>query len=61
MCSASSRIFVHDKVYDAFIEGLTQAAKAAKTGSAFDLSRTAGPVVSQTQFDVSAFHFATKI
>ncbi|KAI0086321.1 aldehyde dehydrogenase [Irpex rosettiformis] len=51
MCTAGSRIFVHSKIYDEFVKGLTAAAQAAKGGNGFDPSCTSGPVVSEAQFE----------
>ncbi len=52
MCTAGSRIFVHSKVYDDFVKGLTAAAQTAKGGTGFDPNTTSGPVVSEAQFEV---------
>ncbi|KAI0818922.1 aldehyde dehydrogenase [Irpex lacteus] len=51
MCTAGSRIFVHSKVYDDFVKGLTAAAQTAKGGTGFDPNTTSGPVVSEAQFE----------
>ncbi|KAI0344316.1 aldehyde dehydrogenase [Trametopsis cervina] len=50
-CSAGSRVFVHAKIYDAFLEQFTAAAKALKTGDPFDPANWNGPLVSQQHFD----------
>ncbi|KAF5309762.1 hypothetical protein D9611_013578 [Ephemerocybe angulata] len=53
VCTAGSRIFVQEGVYDKFLEHFTAAAKglAEKTGDPFASGTQHGPLVSQTQFD----------
>ena len=53
MCSAGSRIFVQEGIYDKFVEAFTAASQAVKAGDLFDPTTTHTPVVSQLQFDVS--------
>ena len=36
MCCASSRIFVHEKIYDEFVKKAVEAAKTIKVGDPFD-------------------------
>ena len=48
-CTASSRLIVHDKIYDAFAEKLVAAAQAIKVGHALEEGVTMGPAVSETQ------------
>ena len=48
-CTASSRLVVHDRVYDAFVEKLTQGAQAIKVGHALEEGTQMGPVVSEQQ------------
>jgi len=50
-CTAGSRIFVEDKVYDDFVEAATEKAKARKIGNPFDLSVEQGPQVDKDQMD----------
>jgi aldehyde dehydrogenase (NAD+) len=50
-CCAGSRLFVEERVYDAFIERLVKKAKTQKVGDPFDPETTQGPQVSQEQFD----------
>lgn len=52
MCTAGSRIFVQEGIYDEFIKYLSQAAQAAQPGNGFDTDHKVDPVVSKTQFDV---------
>ena len=51
MCVAGSRIFVQDCVYDAFVDKLTGAVAAIKTGSPFDEQSAIGPLASRTQYE----------
>lgn len=48
-CTASSRLVVHAKVHDAFVEKLVAGAKAMKVGHALEDGTQMGPVVSQQQ------------
>lgn len=48
-CTAASRVVVHDKVYDAFVEGLTRRAQALRVGNGLDPAVQMGPVVSDAQ------------
>ncbi len=48
-CTASSRLVVHEKVYDEFVEKLAKRAKAMKVGDGLDESIDMGPVVSKGQ------------
>ena len=48
-CTASSRLIVHDKIYDEFAEKLVAAAQAIKVGHALEEGVTMGPAVSETQ------------
>src|ERR1700744_1185969 len=51
-CSAGSRIFVQDTIYDAFVKHFTAATQIYKSGSPFETATVHGPQISQTQFDV---------
>ncbi|HEV7238518.1 MAG TPA: aldehyde dehydrogenase family protein [Thermoanaerobaculia bacterium] len=48
-CTAASRIVVHDKVYDQFVEKLAGRAKSLKVGNGLDSSVQMGPSVSESQ------------
>ncbi len=48
-CTASSRLVVHENVYDAFVEKLVEAANAMNVGHALDPSTNIGPVASEAQ------------
>jgi aldehyde dehydrogenase (NAD+) len=50
-CCAGSRLFVEEKVHDAFVERMLKKAKARKVGDPFDADTEQGPQVSQEQFD----------
>ncbi len=50
-CTAGSRLFVQDKIHDAFVERLAEKARARKIGSQLDPSTEQGPQVSQEQLD----------
>ena len=50
-CCAGSRLFVEDKVHDAFVEKMLKKAKSRKVGDPFDPATEQGPQVSQEQFD----------
>ncbi len=48
-CTAASRLIVHEKVHDAFVDKLTKAAKAFVVGHALEDGTQIGPVVSASQ------------
>jgi aldehyde dehydrogenase (NAD+) len=50
-CCAGSRVFVEDKIHDAFVEKLVKRAKTRKLGDPFDPNTTQGPQVDEAQFD----------
>jgi aldehyde dehydrogenase (NAD+) len=50
-CTAASRIVVHEKVYDQFVEKLAGRAKSLKVGNGLDPDVQMGPSVSQGQLD----------
>lgn len=56
-CTAGSRIFVQEGVYDKFLQGFTMVAEGLTkaTGGPFDEGVQHGPQVSQVQYDVSTF------
>eukprot|EP01060_Flectonema_neradi_P004067 TRINITY_DN1268_c15_g1_i1.p1 TRINITY_DN1268_c15_g1~~TRINITY_DN1268_c15_g1_i1.p1 ORF type:complete len:515 (+),score=146.39 TRINITY_DN1268_c15_g1_i1:52-1596(+) len=51
VCTASSRIFVHEKVHDEFVRKLVAATKKRTQGNPFD-DVNMGPQVSKEQFDI---------
>jgi aldehyde dehydrogenase (NAD+) len=48
-CTAASRVVVHEKVYDAFVEQFVGRAKALRVGNGLDASVQVGPSVSAGQ------------
>ncbi|THG98060.1 hypothetical protein EW145_g7491 [Phellinidium pouzarii] len=50
-CCAGTRIFVHEKVYDEFLQRFTAKAQSLKVGDPFGKETYQGPQVSQLQFD----------
>jgi aldehyde dehydrogenase (NAD+) len=50
-CCAGSRLFVEEKIHDAFVEKLVARAKKQRIGDPFDMTTTQGPQISQEQCD----------
>ncbi|KAH8107465.1 Aldehyde/histidinol dehydrogenase [Phellopilus nigrolimitatus] len=50
-CCAGTRIFVHEKIYDDFLEKFMAKAPTIKIGDPFGVDTYQGPQVSQLQFD----------
>lgn len=50
-CIAGSRVFVHDKIYDQFIEKSATCASSAVLGDGLDAATTQGPQISKEQQD----------
>lgn len=48
-CTASSRLVVHERIHDAFVEKLVEAAKQMNVGHALEEGTQLGPVVSESQ------------
>ena len=48
-CTAASRLIVHEKIHDAFVERLVKAAQSLKVGHALEEGTQIGPVVSEGQ------------
>ena len=48
-CTAASRLIVHEKIHDAFVERLVDAAQSLKVGHALEEGTQIGPVVSEGQ------------
>jgi aldehyde dehydrogenase (NAD+) len=51
VCCASSRVYVHEKIKDKFLEKYVAAAKAVKVGDQFDSATNQGPQVDEIQFN----------
>jgi aldehyde dehydrogenase (NAD+) len=49
VCSAGSRILVHDRVYDEVVERMITRAKAVRVGDPNESGTTMGPIVSEAQ------------
>jgi 1-pyrroline-5-carboxylate dehydrogenase len=49
-CSACSRVIVHEKVYDKFVDILARKADALKVGDATDWTNYMGPVVNKSSY-----------
>jgi aldehyde dehydrogenase (NAD+) len=50
-CTAASRVVVHEKVYDTFVDQFVARAKALRVGDGLDPMTQVGPSVSQGQLD----------
>src|SRR3954451_17232473 len=50
-CTAASRVVVHEKVYDTFLEQFVARAKALRVGDGLDPATQVGPSVSQGQLE----------
>mmetsp|Transcript_38020 Transcript_38020/g.36408 ORF Transcript_38020/g.36408 Transcript_38020/m.36408 type:complete len:110 (+) Transcript_38020:767-1096(+) len=50
-CCAGSRLYVHEKIYDQFIEKSIAAAKARQVGDPLDVKTDQGPQVDKEQMD----------
>jgi acyl-CoA reductase-like NAD-dependent aldehyde dehydrogenase len=51
VCTAGSRLFVHQSVYDQVVDQLSEAANAMKLGAGVDPSTELGPLISQEQLE----------
>ncbi len=51
VCVAGSRLYVHEKIFERVIEGVTAYAKGIKLGNGLDPTTQMGPVVSRKQAD----------
>lgn len=57
VCSAGSRILVQEKIYDRFLERMTQKAKGIKLGPGLNRDTKMGPVVSKEQLNRIEHYF----
>lgn len=46
-CTAGSRVYVQDSVYDTFLDLLIERVKSTPTGDGFEEAITNGPIVSE--------------
>jgi len=51
VCTAASRCYVHEDIYNSFIEKAVQLAKSQKIGNQLDPKNTLGPLVDKEQFE----------
>lgn len=51
-CEARSRMYVHEDIYDAFMESFVEKTKQLKTGDPLDKATHLGSIISQKQVDV---------
>ncbi len=61
VCVAGSRLYVHEKIFDRVIEGVSAYAKGLKLGNGLDPSTQMGPIVSRKQADRVAGYIAAGI
>ena len=57
-CTAASRLIVHEKIHDAFVERLVKAAEALKVGHALEAGTQIGPVASAGQLAANLDYIA---
>ena len=56
VCTASSRLYVHENIYDEVVDGIAAFSKTLKTGNGLDMEVMLGPLVSAHQLErVSAY------
>ncbi|HWG63906.1 MAG TPA: aldehyde dehydrogenase family protein [Streptosporangiaceae bacterium] len=51
VCTAGSRLYVHERLFDHVVEGVSDAARNIKVGHGMSADTEMGPLVSQEQFD----------
>ncbi len=59
VCSAGSRLYIHDRHFDQVVEGVSKAADAIKVGHGLEPDTDMGPLVSQEQFERVTGYLAT--
>jgi len=52
MCESGTRLYVHDDVYDEFVDRLVATARTLKVGDASDFDSQVGPVITRAQYDM---------
>jgi betaine-aldehyde dehydrogenase len=60
-CAQPSRLYIHEKVHDRFVEKFIAAAKKIKVGDPSDKDTVMGPVVSKDQRDRIEYYIKTAI
>jgi len=58
-CTAASRLIVHEKIHDAFVERLVETAQALKVGHALEDGIQIGPVISEAQLEQNLGYIET--
>ena len=56
-CCAGTCIFVHEKVYDEFLQKFTEKTKRIRVGDPFELESDLGALVSNVQYEVRVVDF----
>ena len=51
VCTAASRLYIHENLFDEVVDGVSRAAAAIKVGYGLDADTEMGPLVSAEQFD----------
>src|SRR5262249_50546445 len=51
VCSAATRIIVHDSIHDAFVDGLAKRTQGLRLGNPLESGTTMGPLISQRQME----------
>ncbi|TEO04721.1 aldehyde dehydrogenase family protein [Pseudomonas aeruginosa] len=51
VCTAGSRLYVHERVYDRVVEGVAEIARGIRLGDGLDEATEMGPLVSRQQLD----------
>jgi aldehyde dehydrogenase (NAD+) len=51
-CESGTRVFVHDDIYDRFVDRLVDNAASLKVGDASDFDTQVGPVISKSQYEM---------
>ena len=51
VCTAGSRLYIHDNLFDEVVDGVSKAARAIKVGHGMQPDTEMGPLVSSEQFD----------
>ena len=52
MCESGTRLFVHDDIYDTFVDRLVDGAASLRVGDAADFDTQVGPVINRAQYDM---------
>src|SRR5207302_706757 len=52
MCESGTRLFVHEDIYDTFVDRLVDNAASLRVGDASDFDSQVGPVISRAQYDM---------